>query len=99
MDQFFLSRKYLPSFELERRFKQKAEMLQKEAEKQKAAIEKEVKQEGLKQGREEGVKEGSKEEKRSIAKSMLRDGEPIEKIMRYTGLPKVTINKLYKEIG
>ncbi len=74
MEQFFLSRKYLPSFELERRFQQKAEMIRREEEKQKAAIEKQVKQEGIKIGEEKGIEKGSKERERSIAKNMLKKG-------------------------
>jgi predicted transposase/invertase (TIGR01784 family) len=95
MDQFFLSRKYLPSFELEKRFQQKAEMARKEVEKHRATIEKQ----GIQIGEEKGMEKGSKEEKRSIAKSMLKKGLDVSLIMEVTGLPKITINKLYKEIG
>ena len=45
---------------------------------------------GRKEGREEGIEEGreegKKEEKINMAKMMLDGGEPIEKIIRYTGL-------------
>lgn len=36
--------------------------------------------------KEEGRVEGRIKEKMEIAKSMLLDGEPVEKIMKYTGL-------------
>lgn len=44
--------------------------------------------------KEEGIKEGREEEKIEIAKNMLKDKEPIEKIMRYTGLSTEEIEKL-----
>ncbi|WP_240491783.1 JAB domain-containing protein [Flavivirga aquatica] len=62
------STKYVPAFELKRRF-------------EKAALDK---------GKEEGVKQGKKE----MAKIMKVNREPIEKIIEYTGLTKVVINKL-----
>jgi hypothetical protein len=68
MDQFFLSRKYLPSFELEKRFQQKEEIARKEVEKHRATIEKQ----GIQIGEERGMAKGSKE--RAIAKSMLKEG-------------------------
>ena len=39
---------------------------------------------------EEGVEKGLK----SVAKEMKKEGEPIEKIMRYTGLTKKQIEEL-----
>jgi predicted transposase/invertase (TIGR01784 family) len=42
--------------------------------------------EGLREGRTEGLREGRTEQKIEIARSMIMDGEPIEKITRYTGL-------------
>jgi predicted transposase/invertase (TIGR01784 family) len=45
-------------------------------------------------GREEGREEGRIEEKLEIAKSMLQDAEPIEKIMRWTSLSKEDLAKL-----
>lgn len=50
----------------------------------------EGKLEGLLEGRQEGLLEG----KYLIAKSMKNDGEPIEKICRYTGLSENEINNL-----
>ncbi len=41
---------------------------------------------GREEGREEGIAEGIAKEKYAFAKAMLADNEPVEKIMRYTGL-------------
>ena len=46
------------------------------------------------EGRIEGKKEGKKESKIEIAKIMLMENEPIDKIARYTGLAKEDILKL-----
>ena len=43
-------------------------------------------------GRKEGRKEGADNEKKSIAKTMLKAGESINKVMEYTGLKKKDIN-------
>jgi predicted transposase/invertase (TIGR01784 family) len=55
-------------------------------------------EEGIQQGREEGIQQGREEgiqqEKLVIAKTMLQDGEPIEKIMKWTGLSKEELGKL-----
>ena len=48
-------------------------------------------QEGLEQGRLEGIQEGLDQQKVNTAKMMLEDGEPIDKIMRYTGLTRELI--------
>lgn len=46
------------------------------------------------EGRIEGKKEGKKEGKIEMAKIMLMENEPIDKIARYTGLAKEDILKL-----
>lgn len=55
-------------------------------------------QEGLEQGRlegrEEGIQEGLDQQKVNTAKMMLEDGEPIDKIMRYTGLTREQVEGL-----
>ena len=43
---------------------------------------------------EEGRAEGKKEERINLAKEMLKDKEPIEKIMKYTKLSKEEIFKI-----
>ena len=48
----------------------------------------------LDEGRAEGFDDGKQEEKISIAKTMLKAGEKIEKIISYTGLTKQEIEGL-----
>lgn len=50
--------------------------------------------EGLEEGRAEGRAKGLAEGRAETAKMMLEDGEPISKIMRYTGLAEEEIEKL-----
>lgn len=54
----------------------------------------EGKEEGLKEGKEEGIKEGVKTGKIEMAIEMLKDGEVIEKIIKYTKLTKEEIELL-----
>ena len=51
-------------------------------------------EEGRAEGREKGLAEGRAESRAETAKMMLEDGEPISKIMRYTGLTEEEIEKL-----
>ncbi|MGD2089756.1 MAG: Rpn family recombination-promoting nuclease/putative transposase [Candidatus Aminicenantes bacterium] len=51
-------------------------------------------EEGEKVGYEKGEKVGYDKKARGIAKTMKKEGEPIEKISRYTGLSKEEIEKL-----
>lgn len=50
--------------------------------------------EKIEEGREEGREEGKREERFEIAKEMLKDNEPIEKIMKYSKLSKEEILKI-----
>jgi len=52
------------------------------------------KEEGLAKGKEEGLAKGKAEEKIKIAKEMLSNNEPIEKIIAYTQLSKEEIERL-----
>ena len=45
-------------------------------------------------GRQEGLREGLQTGRLEIARSMIADGEPVEKIIRYTGLTQAEINTL-----
>lgn len=45
-------------------------------------------------GKEEGREEGIEQEKMQVAKEMLKDNEPIEKIIKYTKLSKEQILNL-----
>jgi predicted transposase/invertase (TIGR01784 family) len=51
-------------------------------------------QEGLQQGMPEGMQQGLQERSVTIARSMITDGESIDKIMRYTGLTREEIESL-----
>ncbi len=44
--------------------------------------------------RSDGRKEGAKEREKSIAKTMIKAGESVSKVMNYTGLKKKEIKKL-----
>jgi len=57
-------------------------------------IRNEGKTEGIEQGIEKGKLEGEKEKAIMVAKNMLKDGEPIEKIVKYTGLSMEEMEKL-----
>ena len=49
---------------------------------------------GRKEGRAEGRKEGRREQAFAIARQMKADQEPLNKIMRYTGLTEAEIDRL-----
>ncbi len=53
-----------------------------------------AKKQGIKQGIKQGVKQGAKEREKSIAKTMLKAGESVSKVMSYTGLNKKDIKLL-----
>ena len=49
---------------------------------------------GMRKAKEDGIVEGKIERNIEIARNMIADGEPIEKIVRYTGLTKESIANL-----
>lgn len=51
-------------------------------------------EEGMKEGMKEGIKEGEHQQARHTAAEMLRDGVPLEQIMKWTGLPRDVIEAL-----
>ena len=57
-----------------------------------------AKDDGREQGRAEGlqagIEQGSREAAAKIAKAMLADGEPVERVCRLTGLTLEQINAL-----
>lgn len=53
-----------------------------------------AREEGIEIGRDEGIKVGQIESLHNVAKDMKTGGEPIEKIIRYTGLTADEINDL-----
>ena len=52
---------------------------------------------GMEEGREEGMAQGIEKGIEKVAVEMLKDNEPIEKIMKFTGLSKREIEALKKE--
>jgi len=51
-------------------------------------------EEGIKIGVKQGVEEGGKKKAMEMAEVMKKEGEPVEKISKYTGLSKEEIEKL-----
>ena len=80
------SNKYVLPYELEREYHEEMQAAIQEVEKE---SKRKIK-ESLKQGEEKGMSIKSQE----IAKQMLEDGEPMEKIQKWTGLSEATINAL-----
>ena len=54
----------------------------------------EGRQEGLQEGHQEGLQEGTEQTRTAIAISMLNDNQPIDTIIKYTGLSKAEIEQL-----
>ena len=57
-------------------------------------IKKEALKLGVKKGRKEGLKEGEKRKAKKMAKRMKKEREPLEKILKYTGLSREEIEEL-----
>jgi predicted transposase/invertase (TIGR01784 family) len=55
--------------------------------------------EGVRDGIEQGIEQGEKKKAISMAKEMLADGEPLEKIIKYSKLPESEVLKLKEELG
>ena len=53
---------------------------------------------GHAEGRKEGLTEGRNEEREEVAKEMLRDNEPLEKIIKYSHLSESRIKELAEQI-
>ena len=51
-------------------------------------------EQGLEQGLEQGRAEGELEAARKLARAMKADGEPVERISKYTGLSSEEIERL-----
>ena len=60
-------------------------------------VEYEALKRGREEGREEGMQQGVVEERLEIARAMIADNEPVEKIKRYTGLAIEAIEHLRTE--
>ena len=79
MDELEASTKFVPPFML-------AERIRKE--------EKKIREEVAKQNLDKGIKKGKKERNIEIAKEMLKEGLPIELIIKLTGLTKKEVEKM-----
>ena len=55
-------------------------------------------QQGLEQGLQKGLQKGEKNKAIEIAKEMLKDGEPLEKVMKYSKLTEDEIIKLKQDL-
>ena len=51
-------------------------------------------EQGIEKGIEQGIKQGTSNEKKFIAKNLLKDGLPIDKISKYTGLSEKQVSLL-----
>jgi DNA repair protein RadC len=95
MEKLGESTKYVPPLELIERIRAEEKKIREEA--VRIAAQENLKK-GLKEGEIKGIEKGKKEgiSKRNIeiAKGMKKDNEPIEKIMKYTGLTKKEIEKI-----
>ena len=63
----------------------------------KRGLERGVKQgikEGIKEGIKQGIEKGAEQREKSIAKNLLKDGLPIDKISKYTGLSEKQVSLL-----
>ena len=84
------SLQYVPSYELERQYHKKAQAAIQEVENESTI---KIKA-SLKKGLEKGLKRGLEKGVEKTAKHMLQDGEPIEKIKKWTGLSAAKIQAL-----
>jgi len=90
MERLRMSAKYAPSFIYEKTMAKKiAEMRLLAERKEKAGL-----KVGEKVGIRKGVEKGKKTEKQEIAKQMLTNGENLEKIKKYTGVPLNWLGRL-----
>ena len=55
--------------------------------------------EGERRGEKRGEKRGQEEARKSVAMEMLKDGEPIDKITKYSNLTEAAIRKLAQSMG
>ncbi len=56
-------------------------------------------EQGFQEERKQERNKGREEERLEMAKSMLKDGENIRKIAKYTTLPEETLLEIQKEMG
>ena len=86
--------KYALTFTRDKQFAEEMKKVKHEAkEHQKVA-----RKEGEKAGEAKGMVKGAKAEKREIARQMLKEGEPVERVKRYTGLSASWVGRLKSEV-
>jgi DNA repair protein RadC len=96
IEQLERSTKYVPTFELEKRYQLEMERLVQEAASQRREVRKESEKRGLQKGEEQGLLKGAKQREIAIAQSMLKKGCEISFIHEITGLSPQQIGRLKK---
>ncbi|MGI2257679.1 hypothetical protein ACRRVD_04090 [Candidatus Cardinium hertigii] len=86
--------KYIPSIEVKDHFEKKLKTIHQAFKEEIKLTKKQSKEKGKKQGRQEGIRIGQEKGKMEIAKSMLQEGDPVEKIIRITGLSIKQVEQL-----
>ena len=98
LEELAKSEKYVPPYKLKERYrKEMLATLQTERQRSSAKIQESLEKgirKGRKEGREAGVKEGMQQGLEKTAKQLLKDGEAIEKIVRWTGLSEEQLKQL-----
>ena len=87
-------RKYGLTFIREKQVAKEIEKIKKQAEKHRELNIKE----GIQIGEQKGQEKGRKQTRKEIAKQMLLDGEPLEKIKKWTGLTHQWLGRLKNEV-
>ena len=87
-------KKYALTFIRDKQVAEEIAKIKKDAEKHQKEIRKEGKQEGI----QEGEKKGAKTREKEIARQMLKDGEKLEKIKKYTGLTSQWLGRIKSEL-
>jgi DNA repair protein RadC len=98
MQELERSTRYVPTFELEERYKKEMTKMLQEAAIQQREVRKESRQEGLQQGEAKGLEKGAKQEKTAIARQMLQEGLEEKLISRLTGMSVQQIGRLKSSI-
>jgi DNA repair protein RadC len=96
MEKLEKSTKYVPTFELEKRYHLEMTRMLEEAAIQQREVQKESRQTGIKQGEAKGLVKGAKQRDIAIAKNMLQKGLDISLIHEITGLSPQYIGRLKK---
>ena len=93
LERLEMSNKYVLPYELEREYHAEMEAEIKKIQKENRKKIKETLEKGIQKGRKEGLHQGIE----TVARQMLQDGEPMEKIQKWTGLSEAQIKTLTEE--